>query len=587
MIFKLVYVIGKEKQSMNSKINRFNNLKNMINNTREKFGNKTAFYVGGDTIESSKKISYNEFVNDIEYLGTAMIEMGLKGKRIAIISENRYEWEVAYLAVCCGTGVVVPLDKALQIDEIESLIIRSEAEAIFYSSKYNEFMQTIQKNGKSKLKYFISMDLEKNDFNKFSQKEIIQKGKELLEQGNKEFINAEINNEEMNIMLFTSGTTSKSKSVMLSHKNLCTNILDIGECFEVNETDTFLSFLPLHHTFECTVGFLYPISVGSTIVFSRGVRHIAAELKEFKITAMISVPALVEKMYDKIMKAIEEKGKMSFVKKGITLSNALLKVGIDVKKKFFKEIYQSLGGYLRIVVVGGAPFSVEKEKGFWDLGFNVLQGYGLTETSPVIAAELTKQKRIGSIGKKMPSIEVKIDNPDEKGVGELLAKGDSIMLGYYENEEANEEVFDKDGWFHTGDLARIDKDGYIFISGRKKFVIVLKNGKNVYPEEIEALIDRSDLIKESMVYGMPDDDDDVKIGVKVVYDKEYIKNKFGDINEEQIKEKIWNWVKEVNKTLPKYKYVKSLILTEEELVKTTTLKIKRNIEMEKIISSQN
>ena len=562
---------------------KYNNLKEMLNQTKEKFGEKTAFYLDGDKIENSRKVSYNDFILDINSLGTAMIEMGLKGKRIAVISENRYEWEVAYLAICCGTGIVVPLDKALQIDEIESLIIRSEAEAIFYSSKYDEFMNKIQKNGDSKLKYFISMDLEKNDFNKFSQKEITQKGKELLEKGSTDFINAEINNEEMNIMLFTSGTTSKSKSVMLSHKNLCTNMIDIRSSFEVDDTDIFLSFLPLHHTFECTVGFLYPISVGSTIVFSKGVRHIAAEMKNFEITAMISVPALVEKMYDKVMKAIDEKGKTASVKKGILLSNALLKVGIDIKKKIFKEIYQNLGGHLRILVVGGAPLSPEKEKGFWDLGFNVLQGYGLTETSPVIAAELTKQKRIGSIGKKMPSVDVKIENPDESGVGELLVKGDSVMLGYYENEEANGEVFDNNGWFHTGDLARIDKDGYIFISGRKKFVIVLKNGKNVYPEEIESLIDRSSLIKESMVYGMPDDDGDVTIGVKVVYDKEYIQNELGNITEEEIREKIWSWVKEVNKTLPKYKYVKSLILTDEELTKTTTLKIKRNIEMEKIL----
>ena len=254
---------------------KYNNLKEMLNQTKESFGEKTAFYLEGETIENSRKVTYNEFVKDINSLGTAMIEMGLKGKRIAVISENRYEWEVAYLAISCGTGVVVPLDKALQIDEIESLIIRSEVEAIFYSKKYDEFMNRIQKNGNSKLKYFISMDLEKNDFNKFSQKEITQKGKELLEEGNKEFIEAKINNEEMNIMLFTSGTTSKSKSVMLSHKNLCTNMRDIRECFEVDETDTFLSFLPLHHTFECTVGFLYPISVGSTIVFSKGVRHIA------------------------------------------------------------------------------------------------------------------------------------------------------------------------------------------------------------------------------------------------------------------------------------------------------------------------
>ena len=231
---------------------------------------------------------------------------------------------------------------------------------------------------------------------------------------------------------------------MLSQKNLCTNVMDIRNVFELEENDRFLSFLPLHHTFECTVGYLYPLSIGASIVFSKGVRHIADELKNFKITAMICVPVVFEKMYDKLLKAIEEKGKLSTVKRGIKISNGLLKVGIDVRKKLFKEIHDNLGGNLRIMVAGGAALDPEKEKGFWDLGFNLLQGYGLTETSPVISSELTKQKRLGSIGKKLPSIEVKINEPDEYEVGELLAKGDSIMLGYYNNNEANEEAFTKD-----------------------------------------------------------------------------------------------------------------------------------------------
>ncbi len=570
---------------MIEKTTKFNNLKEMITGSNTKFASRPAFYVAGDNLENAKVITYQEFYQDINSLGTALIEMGLKGKRIAIIGENRYEWEVAYLAICCGTGTVVPLDKALPINEIESLIIRSEVEAIFYSSKYDEEMAKIQKQGNTKLKYFISMDLEKNDFNKYSQKEILAKGKELLEQGNREFLDSPINREEMNIMLFTSGTTNQSKAVMLSHKNLCTNIIDIGNVFEVNETDRFLSFLPLHHTFECTVGFLYPLSVGCSIIFSKGVRHIADELKNFKITAIICVPVVFEKMYDKLIKAIEEKGKLPTVKKGIKLSNALLKVGIDIRKKLFKEIHDNLGGCLRIMVAGGAALDPEKEKGFWDLGFNVLQGYGLTETSPVISAELTKQKRLGSIGKKMPSVEVKIEQPNENGIGELLAKGDSIMMGYYHNEEANQEAFTQDGWFRTGDLARIDKDGYIFMTGRKKFVIVLKNGKNVYPEEIESLLNKSDLVNESMVFGMPAADGDVTLSVKISYNKEYIESEFGQITEEEIREKIWNWVKEVNKTMPKYKYVKKLFLTDEELIKTTTLKIKRNIEIEKIMKS--
>ena len=564
---------------------KFENLKEMMTISSEKFGKETAFYRDGKGLEDSKKTTYKEFLYEINSLGTAMVEMGLKGKRIAVIGENRYEWELAYLAVATGTGIIVPLDKALPENEIESLIIRSEVEAIFYSKKYDECMAKIQKQGNTKLKYFISMDLEKNDFNKYSQKEITAKGKELLEKGNREFVDCKINNEEMAIMLFTSGTTNQSKAVMLSQKNICTNIHDIRNVFELDETDRFLSFLPLHHTFECTVGFLYPLSIGGGIIFSKGVRHIADELKNFKITAMICVPVVFEKMYDKLMKTIEEKGKLKTVKKGIKLSNCLLKVGIDIRRKLFKEIHDNLGGCLRVMVAGGAALSPEKEKGFWDLGFNVLQGYGLTETSPVIAAELTKQKRLGSIGKKFPSVEIKIENPNEEGVGELLAKGKSVMLGYYKNDEANKEVFTDDGWFHTGDLAKIDKDGYIYISGRKKFVIVLKNGKNVYPEEIEALIEKSELVKECMVFGMPARDGDVTLAVKVCYDKDYISKNLGNITEEEIKEKIWNWVKDVNKTMPKYKYVKKLLLTDKELVKTTTLKIKRNVEMEQIMKT--
>ena len=562
---------------------KFNNLKEMLEKSGEKYADRPLFYLEGKGLEDSKIMTHKEFRDNINYLGTALIEMGLKNKKIAVISENRYEWEEAYLAIVCGTGIVVPLDKALPENEIETSIIRAEVEAIFYSEKYSEIMSKIQKNGNTKIKYFISMDLEKSDFNKYSQKEIIQKGKELLENGNREFIDSKINNEEMAIMLFTSGTTNMSKAVMLSHKNICTNIMDISECFDVSYEDRMLSFLPLHHTFECTVGFLYPVSVGCSIIFSKGVRHIGDEMKNFKITAMISVPIMLEKIYEKIMKGIEKKGKLETVKKGVKISNALKIVGIDIKKKLFKEIHDNLGGCLRLVVAGGAALDPKVQKGFNDLGLNVAQGYGLTETSPVVSAEFTKKKKIGSIGKKMPSVEVKIDEPDAEGVGELLVKGDSVMLGYYNNDEANAESFTEDGWFRTGDLAKIDKDGYIYISGRKKFVIVLKNGKNVYPEEIETLINKLELVTESMVYGKLEDDGDITISAKVVYNEDYIKEKFGEIDEKEIYDIIWKEIKEINKTMPKYKYVKNLIITNEEMVKTTTLKIKRKVEMEKIL----
>ena len=562
---------------------RFKDLKDMLKQTEEKYGDKTAFIL--QEKDGIREVTHKQFRKDVNSLGTAFIEMGLKGKKIAVISENRYEWEVSYLAVAAGTGIIVPLDKALPENEIESLIIRSEVEAIVYSNKYDEAMANIQKQGNTKLKYFISMDLEENEFNKYSFKKVLKQGRELLEAGNTQFLDSEIDNEKMGIMLFTSGTTAMSKAVMLSHKNICANIESITKAFsQMDETDRLLSFLPLHHTFECTVGFLFIVSIGACIVFSKGVRHIGEELKKFKITAMICVPVVYEKMYLKLIKGIESQGKMPTVKKGVAISNILSKVGIDVKKRLFHEIHANLGGQIKLMVAGGAALNPEVEKGFNELGFNVAQGYGLTETSPVVAAEYDKKKKIGSIGRAIPGVEVKLDDIDSAtGVGELLVKGDSVMLGYYENEEANKETFTEDGWLRTGDYAKIDKDGYIFISGRKKFVIVLQNGKNVYPEEIETLIDNSPLVSECMVYGAEDKDGDYTISVKVVYDKDYIKEKFGELTEQEIHDIIWKEIKIVNRTMPKYKWVKSLIITDKEFEKTTTHKIKRKVETEKIL----
>ena len=561
---------------------KFTDLKDMLNQTGEIYGERPAFKFKTDKEGEFRTITHKEFRNQINELGTALIAMGLKDKRIAIISENRYEWELAYLSVAAGTGVVVPLDKALPENEIESLILRSQAEAIFYSSKYDEPMNKLRNKKNTNLKYFISMDLQENTNGIYSQKALVEKGKKLLNEGNKKFLEAKVYPDKMGIMLFTSGTTAMSKAVMLSHKNLITNIMDIIQTFDLNETDRLLSFLPLHHVFECTVGFLYPVSIGACIYFCEGVKHMADNIKEFEITAMISVPAVFDIIYRKVMKSIEKKGKLATLEKGKKISQLLMKVKIDIRKQLFKEIHENLGPHLKLVVTGGAALDPETEKGFNDLGFDVEQGYGLTETSPVIASETPKCRRLGSIGKKFPSVEVKIDNPDEDGIGELMAKGSSIMLGYYENEEATKSALEPDGWFHTGDLARIDKDGFIYIAGRKKSVIVLNNGKNVFPEEIEALLNKVEGIKESFVYEKKEDDGDIKVCTKIVYDKELIKELYNIEGEDNIKEFLWNKVKEVNNLMPKYKYVKEMIITEEELIKTTTLKIKRHEEMKKI-----
>lgn len=561
----------------------YENLKVMLEKSGELHGDRPAYIFKTNEPGKFREITHKEFRNDINALGTKLIDLGLKDKRIAVISENRYEWGVVYLSVVAGTGVIVPLDKSLPDNEIESLIIRSGVEAIFYSSKYNDIMNKIKEQGNTQLKYFISMDLDKETDGMLSQKELIAEGKELLNSGNEKFLKAELDNEKMSIMLFTSGTTAMSKAVMLSHKNICANLKDITSVIKLYPEDRFLSFLPLHHTFECTVGFLYPISIGGAIAFCDGIRHIAENIKEYQITAMISVPILFEAMYKKVIKGIEKKGKLETVQKGIKISNTLLKIGIDVRKKLFKDIHNTLGGKVRLFVSGGAALDPEAEKGFNDLGFTMYQGYGLTESSPVIAAEDDKYRRIGSIGKAFPSLDVKIDDPNEEGVGELLAKGPSIMLGYYDNEEATKETIDSEGWLHTGDLAKIDKDGYIFISGRKKFVIVLKNGKNIYPEELETLVNKIEGIKESFVYGKPEDDGDYKICAKIVYDKDIVKEIYKIEDENELKEVIWQEIKKINKTMPAYKYIREISLTQKELIKTTTQKVKRFEEMKTVV----
>ena len=562
---------------------KFTDLKDMLNQTGEVYGDRPAYIFKTEEKGKFRTITHKEFRENINALGTTLIQMGLKDKRIALISENRYEWELSYLAVASGVGVIVPLDKALPDNELESLILRSQVEAIIYSSKYDVIMNTLREKKNTNLKYFISMDLEENTQGIYAEKALVEKGKKLLADGNKTYIDAKIDSEKMGIMLFTSGTTAMSKAVMLSHKNLVTNVMDIIQRFDLTDEDRFLSFLPLHHVFECTVGFLYPISIGGSIAFCEGVKHMAENIKEFEITAMISVPAVFDIIYRKVMKTIEKKGKLANLEKGKKVSQFLLKMKIDLRKQLFKEVHESLGPKLKLVVTGGAALDPETEKGFNDLGFDVEQGYGLTETAPVIAAETPKCRRLGSIGKKFPSVEVKIDDPDEEGIGELMANGPSIMLGYYENEEATKSALESDGWFHTGDLARIDKDGFIYISGRKKSVIVLNNGKNVFPEEIETLLNKVEGIKETFVFEKKEDDGDVKVCVEIVYDKELIKELYNIEGEENIKEFLWDKVKEVNKLMPKYKYVREMVITEEPLIKTTTLKIKRHEELKKVL----
>ena len=549
------------------KILKITDLKEMLNNTEKLYENRPAYKIREEE-QKYKIITHKQLRKMVNALGTQLIELGLGGKRIAIIGENRYEWQIAYLSVVCGTGTVVPLDKSLPENEIKRLIQRADVEAIFYSEKYEEKLKKIYKSKDTKLKYLFSMA----DIN-----ELIEKGQEQIKQGNRKFLDAQINPEEMNIMLFTSGTTSESKAVALSHKNICTNLMDLAQSLQIDENDHTLSFLPLHHVFECTVGFLLSIYRGAQISFCDGIKYIVENFNEYQISFASFVPAIYENIYKNMMRKFEKQGRLEEIQK---LIQEHKNDTIKQKKKVFKEIHEMFGGNIKILITGAAAIDGKVAQGYRDFGINLCQGYGLTETSPVVAIETKTEHRLGSIGKTLPSLKTKIKNPNEEGIGELLVKGPTVMLGYYKNKEATDEVI-QDKWFHTGDLAKIDKDGYIFISGRKKSVIVLKNGKNIFPEEMENLINRIQGVKESFVFGksIKEDKNDVKIYAKIVYDKEI----FDTATEKEIYEKINNQIKVINHTMPPYKGIKGILLTQTPLIKTTTSKIKRQEEMKTIL----
>ncbi len=564
-------------------IQEFNNIKELIYNSAKIYENNIAFIVKHQEGKNKtyENITYKMLLEQINALGTKLYDMELKNKRIAILGRNRYEWALGHLTSLLGGIISVPLDKDLQVDELENSLIRSKADAIYFDEKYIEKIEEIKNRNNTNVKKYICMS-------KMSEYDDIhtlrEEGQKLLEEGNKEYISAKINENEMAILLFTSGTTSKSKAVMLSQKNIASNVYAMQRVEDIKSTDSNLAFLPMHHIFGSTC-LIVMLACGVRTSFPDGLRYVAQNLKEYEVSLFVGVPLLVEAIYNKVVKEIDKQGKTKLIKNAIRVSNFLLKLHIDIRRKLFKPIIDQLGGKMRFVISGGAPLDPKIQKGFIDLGIDMVQGYGLTETSPVIAAENMYKSRTGSIGVPMENVTVEIVNKDDNGIGELRAKGPNVMLGYYENDEETNKVL-KDGWFYTGDLGYIDKDGFIFITGRQKNMIVLKNGKKIFPEEIETLVNRIDLVEECMVFGMPDevDKNDVKLSVKVVYNKDEIKQKYGDISLDEIRDIIWNRIKnEVNTTVPRYKHIMNMILTDKELIKTTTKKVKRNEELKEIL----
>ena len=569
----------------NHEMGTVQDFKELLNRAAEKYGDKVAFEYKEDSNNKKSKIikkTFNQYKKDAEYLGTKLLKMGLDGKRIALIGPNRYEWCVSYISVVAGDMVIVPLDKALPDVEIKSLIKRSKADAIIFDKKYIDVFKEIKKENNTNLKYYICMD-KCEEFDTLFYEDLIKDGKELIENGNSQYSNLKIDNQKMSIMLFTSGTTSIAKAVMLSQDNICSNINAMPHFVLMYDTDVLLSFLPIHHTFECTITFLYGcLYCGATIAFCDGLRYVVDNLKEYKVTVFVAVPLMLETMYKKIMKGIKEQGKENLIKFITPITNGLAKIHIDLRKKVFKQVLDNLGGKLRLVLYGGAPMEKSTVVGLSNFGIAMVQGYGLTETSPVISAETDYYKRPGSSGLIMVNEEVKIDNPNDEGIGEIVVKGPNVMLGYYENEEETKKVL-KDGWFYTGDLGYLDKDGYLYLTGRKKDVIVLKNGKNIYPQEIEFLIGKLPFVLENIVYGKPDKNKDYIISAKIVYNEDIMKELYPDKSEIDYKDIIWEAIKEeVNSQIPEYKHIKEIQVTKEALIKTTTQKVKRAEELKKI-----
>ena len=572
------------KETIYFKVKEYDNIKDILYHSAEEYKDDIAFVIKNNDngALSYNNISYEKFLEDINCLGTALYSIGLEGKRVAIIGKNRYEWMLANYANLLGSIISVPLDKDLQLEELENSLVRSKADAIVFDKKLVDLIEQIKEKNNTNIKEYISMDGLEGYTGIYT---LVEKGKKLLEEGNTKYINNKIDPNIMSVLLFTSGTTSQSKAVMLSQKNIASNVYALQCVEDVRNGDTNIAFLPFHHIFGST-GALFMLANGVRTVFPDGLRYIKQNMKEYGVSVFVGVPVLVEAIYKAIFKEVEKQGKTKLVKTAIKISNLLLKLHIDVRRKLFKQILEGLGGKLRLVIMGGAASDPEIIKGFNEIGVVTAQGYGLSETAPVIAAENYKVRKAGSVGMPMINNIVEIDNPDENGIGEIKAKGPNIMLGYYEMPELTAEVI-RDGWFYTGDLGYLDEKGRLYITGRNKNLIVLKNGKKVFPEEIETLVNRLDIVSECMVFGLEDEKDknDITLSIKVVYDEETIKEKYKELNEDELYDLTWNKIKEINTTFPRYKHIQKLIVSHEELIKTTTKKVKRQDEMNIILKN--
>ena len=564
----------------------YQTVKEIYLHSMEKYSKRT-FILDKDNPkdEKFKEYSYREFGDDVERLGTALTQKyNVKGERIVIIGETQYDWYVSYIATLIGAGLAVPVDKELPENEIENVVNRARASVVIFSKHLKDKIKNISEKVPT-VKYFIEMKSDSDLDGKFvGFNAVLSEGRKLISDGDESFLKIEVDPDEFKALFFTSGTTSNSKGVMVNNKQLANNINAVSAYVKIYETDRFFSLLPLHHTYESSIGFLVPFAVGSSIAVCQGLRYISDNLKETHPTIIIAVPLLLESLYKNIMKNIKKSKKDKLVSAMMQITNALKGFGFDVKRKVFKEIYDGVGGKLRLVVSAAAPIDPKVGKWYSDLGILFLQGYGLTETSPISAVTPDFEPKVGSAGKTIIKGKVKVDNPNEKGEGELLISTNTLMMGYYEDQEATDEVIEYDEedrrWFHSGDIGYVTDDNFIYITGRIKNVIVTQNGKNIYPEELELLLSPVEEIEECMVYGKEiEGEKELIVTCRVIPNYDKIKEVYGEKTDKEVYDIIWNKIKEVNKKVTNYKAIKGLEIKEGEFIKTTTKKIKRYVEV--------
>ena len=555
------------------------NIKQMLESSAELYGDGIAFYTKFEKGPYTT-ITHREVFNDVNRMGTALIAHGMKDKRIAVIGETTYMWGIGYLGTVCGTGIVVPLDKELSYNELKNLINEAECSAIIFDKKREATFVKMMEEGETGLELLISQDRRESADGIVSQWELIAEGKKLIEQGDRSFLDAQIDSQEMSIIIFTSGTTGMAKGIMLSHRNIAADLMVSPTLVDFLPSDIFFSVLPIHHTFECTCNFIMPLYKGGAIAHCEGLKYIVKNIQEVHPTFLLAVPAIFEALHKAIWKGIRAKGKEKTVRKAMKICKAAKKVGIDLTNVFFKEIKQTLGGRMRMMICGGAAINPEILEDLQAFGIMALQGYGLSEAAPMGALNPENKPKSNSCGIAFPGFDAKIADPGADGIGEICLKGDNIMLGYYKNPEATAEVI-RDGWFYTGDLGYIDDEGYIVITGRKKNVIITKNGKNVFPEELEYQLSLFDEIAESMVFeGEAEGKSDTLIVAGIYPDWAVMKDILGDKadDDSEVEKYLWTLIDKVNAENPGYKMIKKLNLRHHEFEKNTSRKIRRFIE---------